>query len=92
MKIHLILLFLCSSLYLSAQMFLGPTIGYDFANLNTPRISQEFVSELDGETYELFIVERTKEDSDAGLRSITFGFQVQKILSSKWSLGIRGSY
>ncbi len=92
MKIHFTLLFLCFSLYLSAQTFLGPAIGYDFATLNTPPISHEYVSEQNGEIYEEYILERTKEDSGSGLRSITFGFQLQKILSSKWSLGMRGSY
>ncbi len=92
MKIHFTLLFLCFSLYLSAQTFLGPTIGYDFANLSTPPISYEYVSERDGETYEAYFVERTEKDSGAGLRSIAFGFQAQKMLSPKWSLGIRGSY
>ena len=92
MKIHFTFLFLCLSLYLSAQTFLGPTIGYDFANLNTPPISYVYVSELDGETYESHFVERTKKDTGAGLRSITFGFQAQKMLSKKWSLGMRGSY
>lgn len=92
MKILFTLLFLWFSICLFAQTSLGPTISYDFANLNTPPISQEYVSELDGETYEAYFVERSKKDSGAGLRSIAFGFQAQKMLSQKWSLGIRGSY
>ncbi len=92
MKIHFTFLFLSFSLCLSAQTFLGPTIGYDFATLETPPISQEYVSELDGETYETYFVERSKKDSGAGLRSIAFGFQVQKMLSPKWFLGMRGGY
>ena len=94
MKVYFTLLFLCFSLYLSAQTFLGPTIGYDFATLNTPRIFNEGVLTSDGQTYEVIplLIERSDRDSGAGLKTIVIGFQFYRMLSKQWSLGIRGNY
>ena len=94
MKIQLTLLFLFIKFSVSAQFFLGPTVGYDFASLQTNRIFQETFIGLDGQIFEAnpLIVERAESDKPSRRRSIVFGFQVQKILPSKWSFGLRGHY
>jgi len=82
------------SFYLSAQTFLGPTIGYDFASLKTNRILIEGVLSSDGQRYEVnpLLIERGEGDTPSRRRSIAFGFQAQKMLSNQWSLGLRGNY
>lgn len=94
MKIHFTIFLLCLSYFLSGQTFFGPSIAYDFATLETQRIFEEGVLGPDGRSYEIIplLVERSDTDTGDGLRSITFGFQVQKMLSKQWSLGIRGNY
>lgn len=94
MKIHLTLLFLCLSLSLSSQTFLGPTIGYDFATLETQQIFREGILHQNGQFYEVtpLLIERSKKDNISGRRSLAFGFQLQKMLSKQWSLTLRGSY
>ena len=94
MKFLLTFILFFFSFHLSAQTFLGPTIGYDFASLKTNRILIEGVLNSDGQRYEVnpLLIERGEGDTPSGRRSIAFGFQVQKMLSKQWSLGLRGSY
>jgi len=94
MKIHFFFIFLCFGFHLSAQTFLGPTIGYDFATLETEHIFQEAILGSDGQTLEVLPLEikRSEKDTPSGRRSLAFGFQLQKTLSKEWSLALRGSY
>ena len=93
MKFYLTLLTLCLNFHLSAQTFLGPTIGYDFATLETQPILTFLVDEENNPIFPPhFTVERAEKDTPSGRRSIIFGFQVQKMLSEQWTLGLRGSY
>lgn len=92
MKIYLTLLVSCIGFHLSAQTFLGPTIGYDFATLETQSIFIFVEDETNNQMFPYFTVERAEKDTPSGRRSILFGFQVQKILSQRWTLGLRGSY
>lgn len=92
MKIYLTLFILYFSLHLPAQTLLGPTIGYDFATLETQRILIFEEDIVNNRRYRYFTVERAEKDTPSGRRSAMFGFQVQKMLSKKWTLGLRGSY
>ncbi len=94
MKVHSTLLFLCFSLCLSAQTFLGPTIGFDFATLETREIFREGVLHPNSQFYDItpLLIKRSEKDNSSGRKSINFGFQVQKMLSKDWSLGLRGTY
>lgn len=91
MKIYLILLFLCFGYSLSAQTFIGPSLTYDFATIETQRIFREGMI-ADGRWNDRLLIQRSSRDNISGRRSIAFGFQVQKMLSKQWSLGLRGSY
>ncbi len=91
MKKYFAFYFLFLSFHLSAQTFVGPTLGYDFANLTTNRILKEGTI-VNGNQRGRLLIERSAKDDPAGRNSIMFGFQIQKILSPKWSIGLRGSY
>jgi len=91
MKVYISLFFLCLSFYVSAQISIGPVIGYDFATLETQRIFREGTL-VDGYWQDQLLIERADRDDGSGRRSIVFGFQVQKMLFSKWSVAFRGSY
>ena len=93
MKTYLTLFFTYLSICLSAQTLIGPTIGYDFATLETQHILQKAVYGPDDRILETPLeIKRSREDTPSGRRSITFGFQLQKVLSQEWSLALRGSY
>jgi len=91
MKLYITLIFFFLSLSLSAQTLLGPTFGYDFATLETQRIFREGTV-VDGYWQDRMLIERNEKDNGSGRRSIVLGFQVQKILSSQWSLAFRANY
>ena len=75
MKIYISLFFFCLSFYASAQISIGPTIGYDFATLETQRIFNEGTL-VDDYWQDRLIIERADRDDGSGRRSIVFGFQV----------------
>lgn len=91
MKFYTTLLLLCFSYYLSSQTLFGPTLSYDFATLETLRTFKEGTV-VDGFWQDRLLIERSQKDNGSGRRSIAFGFQVQKLISKQWSLGLRGNY